>query len=169
MVIDTASVKVFPAFILVVLFFFISAMIFIYFLLMLYPCMNLNTSSKHLSKACLRSTKHRNNSLLNSIAFLISCFKIYMVSLVDRLCRKSCCSSCTLNLFVLFQLGNRFVRFINIFKMELSRVISLYLLKSFFCLFLDINIVIYVLRYYSYVYNFPKSCDLSLYIWSFAF
>jgi len=54
--------------------------------------------SKYSDEFCQRSTKHRKSGLLNSIAFSISYFKIYIV--VNQLCWKSCCFSYMLDLFI---------------------------------------------------------------------
>jgi len=43
------------------------------------------SASRTLSKACLRSTKHKNSGLLNSIVFSISCLSIYIASMIDLL------------------------------------------------------------------------------------
>jgi len=121
---------------------------------MLCPFMDFSTSPRRtLLKACLRSTKHGNSGLLNSIALscFINCSKIYMTIYdkiyirVDRLCRKPCCSSCTLNAFIIFPTRI----FVNIFKIELSYVIPLNCLVLFYP-FLNIGSVI----------NVSYSCDI---------
>jgi hypothetical protein len=132
-------------------------------------CVDLNTSSRFpctLSKACLRSTKHKNSGL-NSITFSISCLEIYMTSVLDRLCRKPCCSSCILNLFTIFPTMDLRKYFQDGAKQSYlstdSWIFLLFLLKYRYRCFS-------FLRYYSCIYNFPeKSCDLPLNVWSSAF
>jgi len=119
-VVGTALVKMFPAFILVVLLLFISATIFMYFLQILYPCMDLRISSKHALSRLFKVNKTQKLACRTLLFFSISCFKIYMVSVVDRLCWKPY-SSCILYLVTIFPARI----FINIFKIELSKIISL--------------------------------------------